>query len=187
MNMLNKLLVLLLGLCLPLAAFADEALMTKLKEGGYVLLLRHAATEPGQGDPANFFIGDCKTQRNLSEAGRDEARRIGRMLKWRAIKVSEVRASQWCRTKDTAELAFGFPPIPWEMLNSLHLDPDREAERTNAVTALIKTVRPPQNLALVTHNFNIRALTGISPSTAEIIVVRMEDGKVKVVGRIPAQ
>lgn len=184
---MKKLLVLLLGLLLPFAASADEALFTKLKEGGYVLLLRHAATEPGQGDPPNFFIGDCKTQRNLSEAGREEARRVGRMLKWRAIKVSEVRASQWCRTKDTAELAFGFPPIPWEMLNSLHLDPDREAERNHAVTELIKTVRPPQNLALVTHNFNIKALTGISPSTAELIVVRMEGGQVKVVGRIPAQ
>ena len=184
---MTKLFALLFGLFLPLAAGADEALLTKLKEGGYVLLLRHAATEPGQGDPPNFFIGDCKTQRNLSEAGREEARRIGRMLKWRAIKVSEVRASQWCRTLDTAELAFGFPPIPWEMLNSLHLAPDREAERTHAVTELIKTVRPPQNLALVTHNFNIRALTGISPSTAEIIVVRAEGGKVKVVGRIPLQ
>ena len=184
---MKQLLALLLGLILPLAACADEALFAKLKEGGYVLLLRHAATEPGHGDPPNFFIGDCKTQRNLSEAGREEARRIGRMLKWRAIKVSEVRSSQWCRTLDTAQLAFGFPPIPWEMLNSLHLDPDRADERTHAVTELIKTVRPPQNLALVTHNFNIRALTGISPSTAELIVVRMEGGKVKVIGRIPVQ
>lgn len=175
----------LLALAAP--AHADDALWAKLKAGGNVLLIRHAATEAGLGDPPNFFLGDCRTQRNLSDAGREEARRVGRALKWRAVAVSEVRASQWCRTKDTAELAFGFPPIPWEMLNSLHLDPDREAERTNAVTALIKTVRPPQNLALVTHNFNIRALTGISPSTAEIIVVRMEDGKVKVVGRIPAQ
>jgi phosphohistidine phosphatase SixA len=184
---MRKTLALLLGLILPLAAFADEALLKKLKEGGYVLLLRHAATEAGIGDPPNFFIGDCKTQRNLSDAGREEARRIGRKLKWHAIIVSEVRASQWCRTLETAELAFGHPPVPWEALNSLYKDPDRDAERTRAVASLIGTVRPPQNLALVTHNFNIRALTGISPATAEIIVVRSEGGKVVVAGRLPVQ
>ncbi|GIK26195.1 MAG: phosphoglycerate mutase [Betaproteobacteria bacterium] len=174
-------------LALASLAHADDALWARLKAGGNVLLIRHAATEPGLGDPPNFFLGDCKTQRNLSEAGREEARRVGRALKWRAVAVSEVRASQWCRTLETAELAFGHPPVPWEALNSLHKDPDREAERTRAVAALIATVRPPQNVALVTHNFNIRALTGISPSTAEIVVVRGEGGKVVVVGRLPVQ
>ncbi len=174
-------------LALASLAHADDALWARLKAGGNVLLIRHAATEPGLGDPPNFFLGDCKTQRNLSEAGREEARRVGRALKWRAVAVSEVRASQWCRTLETAELAFGHPPVPWEALNSLHKDPDREAERTRAVAALVATVRPPQNVALVTHNFNIRALTGISPSTAEIVVVRGEGGKVVVVGRLPVQ
>lgn len=174
-------------LALASLAHADDALWARLKAGGNVLLIRHAATEPGLGDPPNFFLGDCTTQRNLSDAGREEARRVGRALKWRAVAVSEVRASQWCRTLETAELAFGHPPVPWEALNSLHKDPDREAERTRAVAALVATVRPPQNVALVTHNFNIRALTGISPSTAEIIVVRGEGGKVVVVGRLPVQ
>jgi phosphohistidine phosphatase SixA len=180
---------LLLAVLLALAplAHADDALWAKLKAGGNVLLIRHAATEPGLGDPPNFFLGDCKTQRNLSEAGREEARRLGRTLKWRAVAVSEVRASRWCRTLETAELAFGHPPVPWEALDSLYKDPDREAERSRAVAALIATVRPPQNVALVTHNFNIRALTGISPSTAEIIVVRGEGGKVVVVGRLPVR
>jgi broad specificity phosphatase PhoE len=180
---------LLLAVLLALAplAHADDALWAKLKAGGNVLLIRHAATEPGLGDPPNFFLGDCKTQRNLSEAGREEARRLGRTLKWRAVAVSEVRASRWCRTLETAELAFGHPPVPWEALDSLYKDPDREAERSRAVAALIATVRPPQNVALVTHNFNIRALTGISPSTAEIIVVRGENGKVVVVGRLPVR
>ena len=174
-------------LALASLAHADDALWAKLKAGGNVLLIRHAATEPGLGDPPNFFLGDCRTQRNLSDAGREEARRVGRALKWRAVAVSEVRASQWCRTLETAELAFGHPPVPWEALDSLYKEPDREAERTRAVAALVATVRPPQNVALVTHNFNIRALTGISPSTAEIIVVRGEGGKVVVVGRLPVQ
>jgi broad specificity phosphatase PhoE len=182
---MKRFLFALLAVLLVPAVQADEALWAKLKSGGNVLLIRHAATEAGLGDPPNFFLGDCRTQRNLSEAGREEARRVGRALKWRAVAVSEVRASQWCRTLETAELAFGHPPVPWEALNSLHKDPDREAERTRAVAALVATVRPPQNVALVTHNFNIRALTGISPSTAEVIAVRSEGGKVVVVGRLP--
>lgn len=174
-------------LALAPLAHADDAVWAKLKAGGNVLLIRHAATEPGIGDPPNFFLGDCRTQRNLSGAGREEARRVGRTLKWRAVAVSEVRSSRWCRTLETAELAFGHPPVPWEALDSLYKEPDREAERTRAVAALVATVRPPQNVALVTHNFNIRALTGISPSTAEIIVVRGEGGKVVVVGRLPVR
>jgi broad specificity phosphatase PhoE len=182
--MKNVLLALAACLLLP-AARADEALWAKLKAGGNVLLIRHAATEPGLGDPPNFFLGDCRTQRNLSEAGREEARRLGRLLKWRAVAVSEVRASQWCRTLETAELAFGFPPVPWEALDSLHNEPDREAERTRAVAALAATVRPPQNVVLVTHHANIRALTGISPKEAEIIVVRGAGGRPELLGRIP--
>lgn len=184
---MNELLVLLLGLLLPFASWADEALFARLKEGGYVLLLRHAATEPGQGEPPGFFPGDCQTQRNLSAAGREQARRLGRMLKWRAVQVSEVRASQGCRTRETAELAFGFPPVPWEALDDLERDADRRGERTHAVAELVKTVRAPQNIALVTHAENIRALTGIAPAAAEIVVVRPQDGKVQVVGRLPLQ
>lgn len=166
---------------------ADEALWAELKAGGNVLLIRHAASGPGTGDPSGFFLGDCKTQRNLSEAGREEARRLGRALKWRAVAVSEVRASRWCRTLETAELAFGHPPVAWEALDALEQAPDREAERARAVIALADTVRPPQNIALVTHAANIRALTGIAPTTAEIVVVRGAGGKIRVVGRLPVQ
>ncbi len=174
-------------LALAPLAHADDAVWAKLKAGGNVLLIRHASTESGLGDPPNFLLGDCRTQRNLSDAGREEARRVGRTLKWRAVAVSELRSSRWCRTLETAELAFGHPAVPWEALDSLYKDPEREAERTRTVTELVNTVRPPQNVALVTHNFNIRALTGISPSTAEIVVVRSEGGKVVVVGRLPVQ
>ena len=177
--------LLLLLCCLAVPALADDAVWKQLKAGGNVLLIRHGAGEPGEGEPPNFFLGDCSTQRMLSEAGREQARRLGRMLKWRAVEVSEVRASRWCRTLETAELAFGHPPVPWEALDSLQRDPDREAERTRAVAALIATVRPPQNVALVTHAANIRALTGLSPAAAEIVVVRNEGGKVVVLGRIP--
>ena len=181
---MRQTLALLLGLILPLAAFADEALLKKLKAGGYVLLLRHAATEAGLGDPPNFLIGDCKTQRNLSDAGREEARQLGRLLKFRAINLAPIRSSQWCRCLETARLAFGEEPQSWPLLNSLNAQPDKEFDLADEVSALAAKVKPPYNAVLVTHNFNIRALTGFSPKEAELIVVRASGGKLEVVGRL---
>jgi phosphohistidine phosphatase SixA len=172
-------------LALAPLAHAYDAVWAKLKAGGNVLLIRHASTESGLGDPPGFKLGDCTTQRNLSETGREEARRLARQFKFRAINFTTARSSQWCRCLETARLAFGEEPEPWPVLNSLYAKPEKEFELIEAVEALAAKVKPPYNAALVTHNFNIRALTGISPSTAEIIVVRGEGGKLEVVGRIP--
>lgn len=177
--------ILLLAACLAPAASADEALWAKLKAGGNVVLIRHASTEAGLGDPPGFKLGDCATQRNLSEAGRDEARRLGRQFKFRAINFTTARSSQWCRCQETARLAFGEEPEPWPVLNSLHADASGEAALVKEVNALAAKVKPPYNAVLVTHNFNIRALTGISPKEAEVIIARSRGGKLEVVGRIP--
>ena len=177
--------ILLLAACLAPAASADEALWAKLKAGGHVVLIRHASTEAGLGDPPGFKLGDCATQRNLSEAGREEARRLGRQFKFRAINFTTVRSSQWCRCLETARLTFGEEPEPWPALNSLHADASGEAALVKEVNALAAKVKPPYNAVLVTHNFNIRALTGISPKEAEVIIVRSVGGKLEVVGRIP--
>ena len=106
---------LLAALFVP-AAHADEALWAKLKAGGNVVLIRHTSTEAGLGDPPGFKLGDCATQRNLSEAGREEARRLGRQFKFRAINFTTARSSQWCRCQETARLAFGEEPEPWPCL-----------------------------------------------------------------------
>jgi broad specificity phosphatase PhoE len=177
---------LLLAITFPGCPQADDAVWEMLRQGGYVLLIRHAATDPGVGDPPGFRLDDCKTQRNLSDAGRSEARRLGEALRLRRVPVSEVRSSRWCRCLETARLAFGTtnPIQPWNALNSLFQDSSREAEQTRAVVALAQTVKPPDNLVLVTHNVNVRALTGLSPATAEIVVTRSEGGALRPVGRI---
>jgi phosphohistidine phosphatase SixA len=175
----------LLAACLAPAASADETLWAKLKTGGNVVLIRHAATVEGLGDPPGFKIGDCATQRNLSDAGREEARRLGRQFQFRAINFTTARSSQWCRCLETARLAFGEEPEPWPVLNSLHYDASGEAALVKEVHALAAKTKPPFNAVLVTHNFNIRALTGIMPNEAEAIIVRGKDGKLEVVGRIP--
>jgi len=91
-------------LAVPTSASADEAIWTLLKSGGQVVIMRHAATVPNVPDTLG---SGCATQRNLSEAGREDARRIGAAFRARGIAVEDVRASVWCRCMDTARLAFG--------------------------------------------------------------------------------
>ncbi|HMS81661.1 MAG TPA: histidine phosphatase family protein, partial [Burkholderiaceae bacterium] len=77
-----------------------------LRDGGCVLLLRHALTEPGVGDPPGFRIEACGTQRNLSAQGRAQAARLGASLRDAGVAIGPVRSSRWCRCLDTARLAF---------------------------------------------------------------------------------
>lgn len=166
-------------------ACADDALWDRLKQGGYVLLIRHAVTTPGAGDPPGFKLEDCTTQRNLSTEGRAQASRLGEAFRARAIPISEVRSSEWCRCLETARLAFA-KAEPWKALNSLYADRSREADQNHAVAELAAKVKPPQNSVLVTHGANVASILGIHPAPAEIVVARGEGGKLKMVGRIPS-
>ena len=158
-----------------LAGAADDArLWAQLRHGGNVLLIRHASTEPGPGDPAGFTLDDCSTQRNLSEAGRDEARRIGERLKRERVPIAQVFTSPWCRCRETAMLAFGNAE-DWEPLSSAFDYPHREADFTERVRKRIggySSHAPGGNVAMVTHNVNIAALTKLSVETGEIVVLR---------------
>src|SRR6185436_604948 len=97
-----------------------------------VILMRHAATEPGLGDPQGFRIGDCATQRNLSEAGRADARRIGERFTAERVPIARVYTSPWCRCRETAMLAFGRAE-DWDPLSSFFDFLYREAEFTESV------------------------------------------------------
>src|SRR5206468_1235478 len=88
-------------------ARGDETLWTLLRDGGHVILLRHAATDRTFGDPPGFRLDDCSTQRNLIDEGRAQAKRLGAALRARAVPVGRVLSSQWCRCLETARLAFG--------------------------------------------------------------------------------
>ena len=89
------------------SAYANELAIWDKLQGtnpkGYVLLLRHTIA-PGVGDPENFKLNDCSTQRNLSQVGREDAKAVGDWLKRRDIKISRVESSRWCRAKETAQL-----------------------------------------------------------------------------------
>lgn len=142
-----------------------------LREGGYVLLMRHALTDPGVGDPANFRIGDCSTQRNLSEAGREQSRRVAAAFAREGIRIDDVRSSAWCRCVDTAELAFG-KHVVWSPINSFFGRGGVGDNQTREVIATLKDFKGPANMALVTHQVNITALTGGFVSMGEMLLTR---------------
>ncbi len=152
---------------------------------GAVILFRHAIA-PGGGDPAGFRIGDCATQRNLDTQGREQARRIGEQLRWKGVPVTAVWASQWCRTKETAGLAFPqLKVVEQPAFNSFFADRSKTDGQTAEARALLQGWRGPGVLAVMTHQVNIAALAGVSPSSGEgIVVLPAHDGLV-VVGRIP--
>ena len=163
---------------------ADAELMKALRSGGHVILIRHASTVPGIGDPAGFVLTDCATQRNLSEAGRAEAARIGTTFKAARIPVGNVFSSRWCRCLDTARLAFG-KVSPWAALDSHFDNPaDAAAQAAAVIGGIAERETAGENLVLVTHQVNISTMTGVSPAQGAAVVTRRAGNVLKVVGRL---
>ncbi|MCU0559346.1 MAG: histidine phosphatase family protein [Desulfobacterales bacterium] len=154
------------------AAGKSDAAWQLLQQGGLVVFIRHSLA-PGVGDPPHFTLGDCSTQRNLSEEGRRQARAIGAAFRRWGVPVENVFTSQWCRCRDTASLAFGsFEEHP--SLNSFFGQPELEGVQIAAMKSLLEANRPLSgSLILVTHQVNITALTGIVPAPGEMIVARI--------------
>ena len=148
----------------------------RLSAGGYLLMMRHAKTEPGLGDPPQFRIDDCGTQRNLSQEGREQARAAGTALRAAGVRLDQVRSSQWCRCRDTARLTFGAYE-DWPALNSFFEDRSDEPERTRALGQFARALGPPANAMLVTHQVNISAVFGVFPGQGEIVAGRWRDGR----------
>lgn len=170
----------LLALCLTAPAWSLD-----LRDGD-VVLYRHALA-PGGGDPPGFQLGDCSTQRNLSDAGRDQARRIGQALRERlgTVQVGAVWASPWCRTLETARLAFPAQPVqPQAAFASFFEQPDREAPSLAHANELLGRWRGPGMLVVVTHQVNVTGLSGIYPASGEGVALRWSAGKPELLGRL---
>jgi phosphohistidine phosphatase SixA len=152
------------------AAASDQG-VERLREGGAVVVMRHARA-PGVGDPPDFRLNDCATQRNLSEEGREQAKRIGLRLRAENVRIGRVLSSRWCRALDTARLAFGEAVEPFPALDSFFANREAAAAQTRRVQDLIDNWRADAGvLVLVTHQVNITALTGLFPSEGEILVL----------------
>lgn len=167
------------------AELDDDALWQKLRAGGVTVLMRHAATTPGIGDPPGFTLNQCATQRNLSDKGRQDARAIGAAFKERGVNPGAVWSSRWCRCLDTAKLAFGRAE-PEPSLDSMFEDDDKAASaKLRDLRARLAARRETTPLVLVTHDVNIRALTGASLAPGEMVLTILRDGKLEPIGRLP--
>ena len=171
--------------CMSNAAAADaDRLWNALKSGGHIVLIRHAITESGIGDPPGFKLEDCSTQRNLSAQGRADARRIGDAFRTRGVPIAEVLSSRWCRCLDTARIAFGGAK-PSPMLDSMFNDTERPREEKLREFRTVLAKPPAKgNLIMVTHQQNILAFADVSPTSGGIVVIKPEAGRLKLVGQL---
>ncbi|MGF1643714.1 MAG: histidine phosphatase family protein [Thiotrichales bacterium] len=179
----------LIGLLIPIAgagyALAQSPAQTwqAVQTGEAFVIIRHADA-PGIGDPPEFQIEDCATQRNLSAKGRAQSRRIGAFIRSQGIERVQVLSSQWCRCLDTARLLELGPVEALPALNSFFEAPGRGPEQNAALhTFLTRSDRVGPTI-LVTHQVNITALTGRHAAAGEIIVFKPSaDGPPEVLGR----
>jgi len=167
-------------------ASSDQAdMIQRMKAGGHILMIRHALA-PGTGDPANFRIGDCSTQRNLDDRGRKQARAIGDWLRSNGVNLARIYSSQWCRCLETAELLEMGSVAELAPLNSFYeLTQDREPN----LKALRKFIaQQPSDgvlIILVTHFVTISAIANVPVSSGEGVLLKLnEDAPHEVVGRL---
>ena len=151
-------------------SFADENIVEILKKGGNIIFIRHALA-PGNGDPQNFDISNCSTQRNLSEDGELQALKIGKFFKENDIKLTKVLSSEWCRCKDTAKIAFG----NYETINFLNSFYDERFSENKDKQILdfqkfIRNWNKTGNLVLVTHYVVIFEILDLTTSSGEIVI-----------------
>jgi len=174
----------LILLSAPSIAQQNTNLLTLLTEPGHVALLRHALA-PGTGDPDNFSLHDCDTQRNLNDTGRKQSERIGQIFRDQGLKDLQIYSSEWCRCLETAELIALGDVLPLPKLNSFFQHRARADTQTTALIEWIVQQRGNEPLLLVTHQVNITALSNYYPASGEIVIIEITaDEQVIVAGAI---
>lgn len=180
-------LTLLFWLLSAFPANADEhstMLWQKLATPDHFAFMRHALA-PGTGDPPGFSLADCSTQRNLSAQGRSQAKAIGEAFRSNNISGARVYSSQWCRCMETAKLLNLGEVKVLPVINSFFTQFQLREERTEGLRRWLRDQELVKPLILVSHQVNITSLTGIFPSSGEIVVMRRDAaGDLEVVGTI---
>ncbi len=152
--------LLLLVSLFPASAIAGEnELIQQMRSGEVVLMIRHALA-PGIGDPQDFKLDDCSTQRNLNEQGREQARAIGEWLRAREIQNVKLYSSQWCRCLQTARLLNLGTVTPLPALNSFFESPEDREPNLSAIRKFIRdNTKPGELIIMVTHQVTISGIT----------------------------
>jgi len=156
------------------SARAETAIWDVLKSPDHFAIMRHALA-PGMGDPADFKLHNCETQRNLSAAGRQQAINIGKEFRRNGIRHARVLSSQWCRCLETADLLELGKPEELSVLNSFFQEHEKADAQTQALRNWLQRQDLSETLILVTHQVNITGLTNVFPASGEIIVVKREN------------
>jgi len=183
----TALVLLAFTLAWPQAASASEEIWALLKKPGHIVLMRHAKAPGTLEEPPGIDLRNCAIQRNLDEEGRTQARRIGAAFRSHGIRQVRLLSSQFCRTLETARL-MGLGKIEeFKLINYFNFNDETraqiEAEKTVALMKAM-TKRPRPLPVLVTHISNIKAITGVTLDSGEMVVVRFEAGMLVVAGRI---
>ena len=170
MRLFYIILIIFLILTNGIKADTETQVLKNLKNGGNLIFIRHAYA-PGGGDPDNFDLNDCSTQRNLSEAGREQAKKIGKFFHENQIPIDKVLSSQWCRCKDTAQIAFKRFETK-DFLNSFFSEKFYK-NRTKQIKDFNKYIDKwdsSKNLVLVTHYVVINEVLNYAPRSGEIVI-----------------
>ena len=176
-----KLIILIILFLFNHKSFADENIVEILKKHNNIIFIRHSLA-PGNGDPPNIILNDCKTQRNLSTEGINQSKKIGSFFKKNDIKLGEVLSSEWCRCKDTSFYAFSNYRT-FDALNSFY-DPKFYKNKKKQISSLktfIENWDNKSNLVLVTHYVVISEMLNLSASSGEIIITNKN---YEILGRI---
>ena len=170
MKFLKFFIIIFISLTTSIKADLNKNLMSQLEDGGKLIFIRHAYA-PGTGDPNNFNLNDCSSQRNLSNDGRRQAQYIGEFFRENKIKINKVLSSEWCRCKETAKIAFkDFSTNSF--LNSFYSSKysKNKDKQISALNDYIENFKNNDNLILVTHYVLISEVLNYSPSSGEIVV-----------------
>ena len=170
MKLLRFFLIIFISLTSPVKADLNKKLINQLEEGGKLIFIRHAYA-PGSGDPDNFNLNDCSTQRNLSKEGQRQAEYNGEFFRNNKVKIDKVLSSEWCRCKETAKIAFkNFSTNSF--LNSFYSSKfaKNKDKQVKALKEYIKKFKSDKNLVLVTHYVLISEILNYGPSSGEIVV-----------------
>ena len=170
MKILKFLIIILISFTTPIKADLNKNLLNQLEDGGKLIFIRHAYA-PGGGDPNNFALNDCSTQRNLNNEGREQAKYIGEFFKKNKIKIDKVLSSEWCRCKETAKIAFkNFSTNSF--LNSFYSSKyaKNKEKQIEMLNDYVKKIKSDQNLIFVTHFVLISEVFNYAPSSGEIVV-----------------
>lgn len=178
---MKKLLILLIFLSSYNFSYANSDIVTALQEGGKLVFIRHALA-PGGGDPKNFNLNDCSTQRNLDSKGVSQAKRIGEFFSDNSIEIDQVFSSEWCRTQDTAKNAFKNYKT-FNALNSFFSSKfaKNRDKQIKDLKAFVKKWDSKKNIVFVTHYVVILEVLNTTVSSGEIIVA---DKNYKVIGTL---